>query len=82
MSDNDLTCKQLVELVTEYLEGALEEDAHSRFETHVADCTGCAAHLDQIRATVALAGRVTPDDLSEQAKTELLAAFRSWNLRG
>lgn len=79
MTDTDLTCRELVELVTEYLEGALATDARTRFESHVADCAGCAGHLDQMRTTIALAGRVAPDDLSEQAKVELLAAFRGWS---
>ena len=49
-----------------------------RFEEHVAVCAGCSAYLDQIRTTIALAGRVTADDLMEETKTELLAAFRDW----
>lgn len=81
MTDNDLTCQQLVELVSDYLEGALADDVQARFESHVADCAGCAAHLDQIRTTIALSGRVTVDDLSEQAKAGLLAAFRGWARR-
>ena len=78
MSDGDLTCEELVELVTEYLEGGLTDAERERFEEHVAVCAGCSAYLDQIRTTIALAGRVTADDLMEETKAELLAAFRDW----
>ena len=78
MSDKDLTCDELVEIVTEYLEGGLTDGERERFEEHVVLCVGCANYLDQIRMTIELAGRVTADDLTEETKTELLAAFRDW----
>ena len=78
MSQRDLNCDELVEIVTEYLEGALSDADRSRFERHVDACAGCANYLDQIRRTIELAGRVTADDLTEETKTELLAAFRDW----
>ncbi len=78
MSDHDLTCEQLVELVTEYLEGGLADAERERFEEHVIVCGGCANYVDQIRTTIELAGRVEVDDLTDEAKAELLAAFRDW----
>ena len=78
MSDQQLTCKELVEIVTEYLEGGLTDPERERFEEHVVACSGCANYLDQIRVTIEVAGRVTVDDLMEETKTELLAAFRDW----
>ena len=78
MSDKDLTCKELVEIVTEYLEGGLTYAERERFEEHVVVCVGCSNYLDQIRMTIELAGRVTVDDLTEETNTELLAAFRDW----
>ncbi len=78
MSHDNLTCEELVEIVTEYLENGMTDAERSRFEEHVAVCEGCANHLDQIRVTIEVAGRVTVDDLSEGAKGELLAAFRGW----
>lgn len=74
-----LTCAQVVELVTEYLEGGLSPADRARFETHLAACDGCTAYLDQMRVTIAVVGRVGEDDLSEHAKGELLAAFRGWS---
>ena len=78
MSDHDLTCEQLVELVTEYLEGGLADADRERFEEHVIVCGGCANYVDQIRTTIELTGRVKVDDLTDETKAELLAAFRDW----
>jgi anti-sigma factor RsiW len=78
VSDDHLTCEELVEIVTEYLEGGLTDAERERFEEHVVACDGCANYLDQIRVTIEIAGRVTVDDLMEETKNELLAAFRYW----
>ena len=74
----DLTCAQVVELVTDYLEGGLSAADRARFEGHLTECDGCTNYLDQIRVTIAVVGRVHEDDLSAEAKAELLAAFRGW----
>lgn len=74
----DLTCAELVELVTEYLEDALPPRDRQRFEEHLASCDGCAAHLHQMRSTIAAVGRLTEEGLSEAAKRDLLEAFRDW----
>jgi anti-sigma factor RsiW len=73
-----LSCQELVELVTDYLEGALSPEEAARFNEHLARCTGCTAYLEQIRQTIALAGRLTPESLSPEAERELLHAFRGW----
>ncbi len=78
MSDQQLTCEELVEIVTEYLDGGLSDAERERFEEHVVVCSGCANYLDQIRMTIEIAGRVTVDDLMEETKTDLLAAFKDW----
>jgi anti-sigma factor RsiW len=78
MTNDDLTCEELVELVTEYLEGGLSAAERDRFDAHLGGCDGCSNYLDQIRATVEIAGRVTVEDLRGEVKTELLAAFRDW----
>jgi anti-sigma factor RsiW len=77
-SEPALTCVQLVELVTDYLEGALGDAERVRFEQHVGACDGCSNYLDQMRTTIAVVGRLEVDDLSDAAKSELLAAFRGW----
>ena len=78
MSGNELSCRELVEIVTEYLEGGLSESERTRFEEHLEDCEGCANHLDQIRVTISLTHRVTPDDICDETKSQLLEAFRDW----
>jgi anti-sigma factor RsiW len=78
----DLTCAQLVELVTDYVEGSLSERDRERFEEHVVFCGGCSSYLDQMRRTIELTGRLSEEDLSEEARDGLLAAFRGWRGRG
>jgi anti-sigma factor RsiW len=73
-----MSCQELVELVTAYLEGALSPEDRRRFESHLAECGMCRVYVDQIRATIRLSGRATPSDLSPEAERDLLAAFRSW----
>jgi hypothetical protein len=73
-----MMCEQLVELVTEYLEDAMDADTRQRFEEHLALCPGCVTYLDQIRDTVRQAGRLQPEDLSPAARDHLLQAFDDW----
>jgi anti-sigma factor RsiW len=77
-----LACAQLVELVTDYLEGALSAEERRRFEQHISSCDGCAMYVEQLGQTLDLLGRVTPDDLSPQAQRDLLDAFRDWRAGG
>ena len=74
----DLSCRELVELVTDYLEGALDRRTRSRFERHISGCPQCTAYLEQIRETVRLTGMLREDQLEPRAREELLAAFRTW----
>jgi anti-sigma factor RsiW len=73
-----ITCRQFVELVTDYLEDELDPDTRRRFETHVAGCPGCARYLDQIRETRRVLGRVQLETISAGARAQLLTAFRAW----
>jgi anti-sigma factor RsiW len=73
------SCQELVELVTEYLEGALSPADLRRFEEHIGGCDGCTRYLEEFRLTVELVGALTLDDVSPEAESELLAAFRSWH---
>jgi anti-sigma factor RsiW len=72
----DLACERVVELVTDYLEGALDPAMVRAVDAHLAQCPGCDAYLEQMRGTVAALGRVPVETLSEQAKADLIAAFR------
>jgi anti-sigma factor RsiW len=77
----EISCQELVELVTEYLEDALPPEDRARFEAHIEPCDGCRTYLEQIRTTVALAGRLTPERLDPAAEAALLGAFREWHAR-
>jgi anti-sigma factor RsiW len=73
-----LTCQQVVELVTEYLDGVMEPRRRARFEAHLAACDGCTNYLEQFRMTVAVAGRLDVGDVPAPVMSELLSAFRYW----
>ena len=73
-----LTCREVVELVTSYLEGALSRRDRRRFEAHIAACDGCTAYLEQMRLTIEAVGRVPESSLSRDAREELTRAFRDW----
>jgi predicted anti-sigma-YlaC factor YlaD len=75
----DLTCAELVELVTEYLDDALTSEERVRFEEHLTVCDGCVNYLDQMRTTIELTGRLRVDDLSPEVTAELVEAFRGWH---
>jgi anti-sigma factor RsiW len=74
-----LSCQELVELVTDYLEGALDASDLDRFEQHLAGCGKCRTYLEQLRQTIRVTGMLTPDDLSTEAESALLGAFRDWS---
>jgi anti-sigma factor RsiW len=76
-SADQLACNELVELVTDYLEGALPPSERNRVERHIATCDGCTRYIEQIRATIAAAGRLTPDDVPGPVVDRLLAVFRA-----
>ncbi len=76
-----LSCQELVELVTDYLEGALEAGDLRRFEEHIAGCGGCTRYLAQLRETIRVTGTIRTDDLSPEAERTLLAAFADWRKR-
>ena len=78
----DLVCRQVVELVTDYLEGALPRAERKRFERHLRACPNCTAYLEQMRQTIAATGRLVPEDLSPEAREEFGALFRAWRSEG
>ena len=73
-----LSCREIVELVTDYLEGDLDADTATALETHLELCPGCARYVEQIRETVATLGDVSSETLSTDAQAGLLAAFREF----
>jgi anti-sigma factor RsiW len=74
----EMACQELVELVTNYLEGALSEEDRTRFEAHIAGCDACTNYLEQMRQTIRALGHLPPESISPDAQRELLAVFNAW----
>lgn len=78
MNDNDMTCKELVDLVTEYLDDALPSGRRERFEQHLGACGGCRIYLHQMQQTIRSVGALREENVAADANQALLAAFRDW----
>ena len=78
MSPIALTCQELAELVTDYLEGTLPLGQRLRFRLHIAGCRDCTLYVEQMRTTIAVTGRIGAEDIAPEVRDELLAAFRGW----
>jgi predicted anti-sigma-YlaC factor YlaD len=74
----EMTCKELVELVTDYLEGVLPPHDRVRFEDHLKQCEGCETYLDQMRSLIRTLGKLSEDSIPAAARQTLEDAFRSW----
>jgi anti-sigma factor RsiW len=79
---DDLPCRDLVELVTDYLEDVLGLADRRRFEAHLVECDACATYVEQLRATVDVAGRVPPAELSPAVRAHLRSVFRNLSTTG
>jgi anti-sigma factor RsiW len=75
---SELVCREAVELVTDYLEGALREADRTRLEGHLAACPHCTEYLAQMRRTLDLLGRIEPESLDPHVQDELVALYRRW----
>lgn len=78
MGVQELTCKELVEVVTDYLEDRLPTEKRILFEEHVSFCSWCRTYLEQMRETVRLTGSLREEDLEPEARDKLLDLFRDW----
>jgi anti-sigma factor RsiW len=74
----EMPCRELVEVITDYLEDALPQPDRLRFEAHLAECDACRDYVEQFVQTIALSGRVEPEQLPPAVRDELLSAFRAW----
>ena len=75
----EMPCRELVELVTLYLEDRLSPMDRARFEAHLAECEACRTYLEQFRQTIRVLGRLPEASLSREAREALLTAFRGWS---
>ena len=78
IDDDSLTCQQVVELITDYLENVLLAETRKRLEEHVANCPGCETYMEQIRQTINLVHTLAEEPASPETKRELLQLFRKW----
>jgi predicted anti-sigma-YlaC factor YlaD len=76
-----MDCHQLVEAITDYLEGALPAEERAALDEHLAVCMDCRTYLEQMRQTIRLAGRLTEASIPVAGRDELLAVFRTWRAR-
>ena len=76
--DADMACNELVELVSDYLEGSLDAATRTRVDLHLAECDGCTSYLQQFRSTIETLGRVTEQQLDVDFRDRLMTAFRTW----
>jgi len=74
----ELVCQQVVELITDYLEGALSRSQRQRLEAHLSDCEHCTEYLEQMRLTIRLTGHLKPEDLTPAMRAEFTALYRRW----
>ena len=77
-SRHDYTCEEVVALASDYLEGAMTHEQMTAFELHLNFCDGCSSFVDQVRTTVATANELSVDEIPEEMKAKLLAAFKEW----
>jgi anti-sigma factor RsiW len=75
----EMPCRELVELVTDYLEDRLSPIDRARFEAHLTECEACRTYLEQFRETIRVLGRLPEESLSPEAREALLTAFRGWS---
>jgi anti-sigma factor RsiW len=75
---NELVCQEMVELITDYLEGALSRSQRRRFDAHLAGCEHCTEYLEQMRATIRLTGRLSAEDLTPEMQEEFADLYRHW----
>ncbi len=79
---SDLVCQQVVELVTDYLEGSLSRSQRRRFEAHLAGCEHCTEYLEQMRITIRLTGRLRVEDLTPEMNHDFAVLYRRWRSEG
>jgi predicted anti-sigma-YlaC factor YlaD len=78
MTAQDMTCHELVELITEYLENAMAPEERARLEQHLSGCRPCRHYLDQMRKTIEMVGAIPEETVTPEAREDLLAVFRAW----
>ena len=79
-ASDEMSCQELVELVTDYLENALSNSRKLKFEEHLKECDGCLTYVEQMRETIRATGRLREEAISPEVREVLLQLFRNWKL--
>ena len=79
MGQHELSCREVVELINDYLEEALPLGERARFERHLDDCPHCVVYLEQMRGTLLITRRLSEEDIDARTRDELMRAFREWH---
>ncbi len=77
-SGGDLTCQELVEVITDYFDGAMSDADRGRFERHLNECSGCQAVVSQFRTAIEITGRLTEEQVSDAQRDAMRDVFRRW----
>jgi len=78
MTAHELICQEFVEVITDYLEGAMDAELSASFEQHLAGCPHCTAYLEQMRAIIRVSGTIRAEALTPEFQAGLVAAFQDW----
>lgn len=81
MGEPELTCKEVVELVNDYLSATMPASDRTRCADHQAECPACTTYLEQMRTAIEVTGRLREDELGDEVKRDLVEAFRGWKKR-
>ena len=82
MTARPLTCREVIDLLTDYVEDALPEQERRRVEAHLASCDGCTTYLEQVSETIRLTGMLSEEQIPDVERERLLDAFRDWTRPG
>ena len=74
----EMACQELVEVITDYLEGTLPKSDRARFDAHLATCPGCREYVEQMRVLIRLSGSLTAKSIEPATRDSLLRAFQRW----
>ena len=74
----EITCMELIEAITDYLEGTMQEAERRRFDAHLEACPHCVNYLEQMRQTIAALGELSEEPIGPGAREALLETFRGW----
>jgi anti-sigma factor RsiW len=75
---NEMSCRELLEVITDYLEEKMGRGDRLRFEAHLEECPDCVIYLEQMRETIDALGRLSEESIAPETRRELLDAFRGW----